>query len=155
MQTKKSIAIQIVFAILFIVAFFMPWIDKSILSLKISFTGLNVPSLNETLTKMTNVMYTFSPSKKSSVKLGYVLYLVPFLSVLAVALAFVWKQKSLSKYILLVAAFLGFIFAIYVGYSIVSALGFSSIGTGVYLLFLSSVAYIGLFFSPLMKRARK
>lgn len=152
MQTKKSYVIQIIFALIFILAFFMPWIERSILSIQISFTGINVPSLNERLTEFSNILHTFTPSGKESTKIGYVLYLVPILSIISIVLIFTMKRFALSKYVLFIAAILGVIFPIYVDIKVINTLGLTSIGMGSHLLLLSSLIYIALFFSPLMKK---
>lgn len=150
MQTKKSIVIQFVFVAIFIVAFFMTWVKIGMFSV----TGIDVPQLNTKLTKVSNLKYILTPSKKESTQIGYFLYLVPAFSILAGVIIITVRKMNLSKYLLFVTAILGVFFAIYVDISVIKSLKFSNIGTGSHLLLLSSLAYIVLFFTPLMKKSK-
>lgn len=147
-QSKTSTIIQCICCIILIVSFFLSWIDMGI----ISFTGIKIPHLNEILTKTSNVFYVFTPSKKSSTQIGYVLYLIPILSFISLILLFSLRKSVVSKYILLLTCILGAIFAIYVDVRIMASLKFSNIGVGSHLLLLTCITYILLFFSSLMRR---
>ncbi len=142
MQRKSALFIQLFCVIMFIVAFSLPWIEKGFISV----SGFSIPLLNEKATKITNIFYTFTPLKKSMPKIGYVFYIVPLLSFMGGICLFTLKKYT-SKYILLLSAIFGIVFTVY----FYSSFKLSMIGHGPHLLLATSVAYIILFFTPLIK----
>lgn len=145
MQKNTAIFIQVLCIVLLITAFSLPWIEKGLIAV----SGFKVPLINEKATKVTNLLYAFTPSKKSVAKIGYVFYLVPMLSIIAGICLFLIK-RSISKYILLLACAFGLIFSLY----FYNTMKFSLIGNGPHLLLITSVFYMCLFFTPLMKKKK-
>jgi len=147
MRNKVFLILRVCCIISIIVSFFLPWIDKGILSV----SGINLPKLNETLTKATNLLYVFTPSKKSMPEIGYVLYVVPLLSIVSLLLI----RTTFSNYLLLVASLAGLAAGIYLFKTIAGIFSVSGVGTGIYVLLITSGIYISLFFGLRFRKRKK
>lgn len=145
MQRNISIFIQVLCIVLLITSFSLPWIEKGFISV----SGFKVPLVNEAMMRVTNILYVFTPSKKSAAQIGYVFYLVPMLSIMA-GVSLIFRRITLSKYILFLAAMMGTAFSIY----FYSSLSMSFIGMGPHLLLLTSLLYIIVFFTPLIRKKK-
>jgi len=137
-----SLVIQLICAVLLVTSFSLPWIEKGLISV----SGYKVPKVNEFGTKVSNLAYVFKPSKKSSTKTGYLFYLVP--AFCAAAALFMFKKRSrIPKYLIFIACILGLVFSVY----FYTSMKFSYIGSGPHMLFITSLAYIIIFFTPLLR----
>jgi O-antigen/teichoic acid export membrane protein len=130
-----------VFAILLIVAFFLPWLDWGLLKK----TGWDIPGFQQGMTKTTNFIKFFSKNKESEYT-AYVVFSIPFLSVI-VCLLWIWLKQKAARFFLLITGILGIAISINLFYKLPKA------GSGVYLLCVVSV--LSVIYCILMLRKRK
>lgn len=143
-KRNRFLSFELLFALLFIVAFFLPWLDYGPLKT----IGWKIPGLNEDITRATNFVKFFSKNKES-VYTGYVLHLIPILSAIIIVLCLFLKQKA-ARVLLLLTGIIGFILSIYMFYKL------PGVGNGVYLLSGSTaLSVVYTFFALRKKKADK
>lgn len=130
-----------IFAILLIVAFFLPWLDWGPLKK----TGWDIPGFQQGVTKVTNFVKFFSKNKESEYT-AYVVFSIPFLSVI-VCLLWIWLKQKAARVFLLITGILGFAISLNLFYKLPKA------GSGVYLL--CGVSALSVLYCILMLRKRK
>ncbi len=144
-KVNRYISFELLFALLFIIAFFLPWLDMGAWKV----VGWDIPGLQKNLTKVTNVFKLFSKNKES-VYTTYVVYLVPLFSIIAMCLWILLKTRA-ARFILMVTSIFAFIVSLNLFYKL------PKIGSGVYLLCgasILSVVYL-LYIFRRNKRRRK
>lgn len=133
-KLNRYISFELLFALLFIIAFSLPWLDMGLVKI----VGWDIPDIQKKVTKVTN----FFSRNKESVYTTYVVYLVPLLSILSAVLWLSLKKKS-ARILLMVAGILAFVVSLNLFYKL------PKYGSGVYLLFATSilsVAYLTIVF---------
>lgn len=139
-KLNRYISFELLFCILFIIAFSLPWLDMGLVKI----VGWDIPDIQKKLTKVTN----FFSRNKESVYTTYVVYLVPLFSIIAAILWVCLKQKA-SKILLLITGILGFIISLNLFYKLPKA------GSGVYLLAGTSIFTIIYLIFALRKKTNK
>ena len=140
-KLNRYISIEMVFAILLIVSFFLPWLDLGLLKK----TGWDIPGFQQGVTKTTNFIKFFSKNKESEYT-AYVIFSIPFLSVV-VCLLWIWLKQKAARFFLLIAGILGIAISLNLFYKLPKA------GSGVYLL--CAVSALSVIYCILMLRKRK
>lgn len=135
MKTNKYLSFELIFALLFIIAFFLPWVDMGLIKI----IGWDLPSVQKTMTKIGNL---FSRNK-TSIYTTYTIYGIPMLSLLSIISYFLGKQK-ISRILLLLSSISAFILSIYLFFKVPKA------DSGIYVLCISS--FISLFYLFFSKR---
>ncbi|EGK01861.1 hypothetical protein [Dysgonomonas gadei] len=133
-KLNRYISFELLFALLFIIAFSLPWLDMGLVKI----VGWDIPDIQKKVTKVTN----FFSRNKESVYTTYVVYLVPLLSIFSAVLWLSLKKKS-ARILLMVAGILAFVVSLNLFYKL------PKYGSGVYLLFATSilsVAYLIIIF---------
>lgn len=123
-KLNRYISFELLFALLFIIAFSLPWLDMGLVKI----VGWDIPDIQKKVTKVTN----FFSRNKESVYTTYVVYLVPLLSIFSAVLWLSLKKKS-ARILLMVAGILAFVVSLNLFYKL------SKYGSGVYLLFATSI----------------
>jgi len=126
-KTNRYVSFELLLALLFIIAFFLPWLDMGLVKV----VGWDIPDIQKKMTKVTNFFKFFSKNKES-VYTTYVIYLIPLFSFIVMSLWLLMKPK-LARILLTVTGF----FALIVSFNLFYKL--PKIGSGVYLLFGTSV----------------
>lgn len=140
-KKNRFVSIELLLAILIIVAFFLPWIDAGI----VKFTGWEIPNMNRKITNITNTLNIFS-KKKDWADQGYVLFIMPFLSSLVIGCWIMMKPK-IAQSILLLNGFVGVVFGIYMFFTL------PKVGSGVYMLLI--VALLSLVYSFIVLKKKR
>ena len=122
MGKNRYFSFELLLASLFIIAFFLPWLDMGLVKV----VGWDIPDLQKKVTKVTNIFKFFSKNKES-VYTTYVVYLIPLLSFIVISLWLLLKPK-IARFLL---AFTG-VFALIVSFNLFYKL--PKAGSGVYLL---------------------
>mgnify|MGYP001754629123 CR=1 FL=1 len=133
-KLNRYISFELLFALLFILAFSLPWLDMGLVKI----VGWDIPDIQKKVTKVTN----FFSRNKESVYTTYVVYLVPLLSIFSAVLWLSLKKKS-ARILLMAAGILAFVVSLNLFYKL------PKYGSGVYLLFATSilsVAYLIIIF---------
>ena len=123
-KLNRYISFELLFALLFIIAFSLPWLDMGLVKI----VGWDIPDIQKKVTKVTN----FFSRNKESVYTTYVVYLVPLLSIFSAVLWLSLKKKS-ARILLMVAGILAFVISLNLFYKL------PKYGSGVYLLFATSI----------------
>lgn len=123
-KINRFISIEVILALLIIVAYFLPWIDFGI----VKQIGWEIPKLQKKITQASNL---FSRNK-SFIYTSYAILLLPLISVIIIALWGMLKHKA-ARALLFISGILGTALAIYLFFSLPK-----HGSSGVYLLFLAS-----------------
>ncbi|WP_029904527.1 hypothetical protein [Prevotella sp. 10(H)] len=126
-KVNRYISFELLFAILFIVAFSLPWLDMGLVKI----VGWDIPDIQKKVTKVTN----FFSRNKESVYTTYVVYMIPVLSIMS-ALFWIALKKKTSRIFLLMDGILAFIVSLNLFYKI------PKYGSGIYLLCATSILTI-------------
>lgn len=126
-KLNRYLSFELLFALLFIIAFFLPWVDMGLLKI----IGWDIPSWKKTITKFSN----FVSRNKTSIYQAYIVYLIPVFSILVMTLWVTLKQK-MARILLACTGIFTFALSIYLYFSVPKA------GSGIYLLFVSSLLSI-------------
>lgn len=138
-KINRFVSIEIILALLIIIAFFLPWIDLGIIKM----TGWEIPNLQKKITQVGN----FFSRNKSSIYTSYAIFLLPLLSAGIIALWILAKEK-IARILLAINGILGTALSVYLFFSLPKRGS-----TGIYLLFLASLlAVIYAVFLYLKKR---
>lgn len=129
-KLNKYLSFELLLALLFIIAFFLPWLDMGMIKI----VGWDIPDIQKKMTKVTNFFKFFSKNKES-VYFAYVVYLIPLLSVFVISLWILLKQKA-GRVLLMVTGIFAFVVSLNLFYKLPKA------GSGVYLLCAASVITI-------------
>lgn len=140
-KLNRYFSIELVFAILLIVAFFLPWLDWGLLRK----TGWDIPGFQQGMTQTTNFIKFFSKNKESEYT-AYVVFSIPFLSVI-VCLLWIWMKEKAARIFLLITGILGIAISLNLFYKLPKA------GSGVYLL--CAVSTLSVIYCILILRKRK
>lgn len=137
-KKNRFISFEVLLAILFIVAFFLPWLDWGLVKI----IGWDIPDIQKKLTKVTN----FFSRNKESLYSTYAVYLIPLFSILIILLWISLKQKT-ARFLLTITSLFGFIVSLLLFYKLPKA------GSGVYLLCGSTIiSILYLIFRPRKKK---
>lgn len=124
-KINRFVSIEIILALLIIIAFFLPWIDLGIIKM----TGWEIPNLQKKITQVGN----FFSRNKSSIYTSYAIFFLPLLSAGIIALWILAKEK-LAQILLFINGILGTTLSVYLFFSLPKRGS-----TGIYLLFLASL----------------
>lgn len=136
-KLNRYLSFELLFALLFIIAFFLPWVDLGLLKI----IGWDIPSLQKKITKVSN----FFSRDKAFVYQAYIVYLIPIFSILVIILWVTLKQK-MARILLACTGTFTFALSIYLYFSVPKA------GSGIYLLFVSSLLSIIYLYSIFRKK---
>ncbi|MDR1714944.1 MAG: hypothetical protein LBS20_03785 [Prevotella sp.] len=123
-KLNRYISFELLFALLFIIAFSLPWLDMGLVKI----VGWDIPDIQKKVTKVTN----FFSRNKESVYTTYVVYLVPLLSIFS-AVSWLSLKKKSARVLLMIAGILAFVVSLNLFYKL------PKYGSGVYLLFATSI----------------
>lgn len=141
-KLNKFISLELLFAILLIAAFFMPWLDYGLLKK----TGWEIPGFQKGIVKVSNFVNIFSKEKESEYT-AYAVFSIPVLSAL-VCLLWIWAKQRAARVFLFITGLVGFAISLNLFYKLPKA------GSGVYLLCgVSLLSMIYCFF--MLKRKKK
>lgn len=129
-KTNRYVSFELLLALLFIIAFFLPWLDMGLVKV----VGWDIPDIQKKMTKVTNFFKLFSKNKES-VYTTYIIYLIPLFSFIVMSLWLLAKPR-IARILLMVTGF----FALIVSFNLFYKL--PKIGSGVYLLCGASVVTI-------------
>lgn len=129
-KQNRFISFEILLAILFIIAFFLPWLDMW----GIKIVGWDIPDLQKKMTRVTNFFKFFSKNK-DWIYSTHVVYLIPAFSALVMLFWFFLKKKA-SRVLLMITGIFSFVVVLNLFYKLPKA------GSGVYLLAATSVVTI-------------
>lgn len=123
-KLNRYISFELLFALLFIIAFSLPWLDMGLVKI----VGWDIPDIQKKVTKVTN----FFSRNKDSVYTTYVVYLVPLLSIFS-AVSWLSLKKKSARVLLMIAGILAFVVSLNLFYKL------PKYGSGVYLLCATSI----------------
>lgn len=123
-KLNRYISFELLFALLFIIAFSLPWLDMGLVKI----VGWDIPDIQKKVTKVTN----FFSRNKESVYTTYIVYLVPLLSIFS-AVSWLSLKKKSARVLLMIAGILAFVVSLNLFYKL------PKYGSGVYLLFATSI----------------
>ncbi|MFV0310061.1 MAG: hypothetical protein ACK5KN_00245 [Dysgonomonas sp.] len=123
-KLNRYISFELLFALLFIIAFSLPWLDMGLVKI----VGWDIPDIQKKVTKVTN----FFSRNKESVYITYVVYLVPLLSIFS-AVSWLSLKKKSARVLLMIAGILAFVVSLNLFYKL------PKYGSGVYLLCATSI----------------
>lgn len=126
-KKNRYLSFELLFALLFIIAFFLPWLDKW----GIKIVGWDIPDLQKKLTRAGNFFKFFSKNK-DWIYSTHVVYLVPLLSVVVIGFWLMLKKKT-ARFFLLITGIFAFVVSLNLFYKLPGA------GSGVYLLCATSI----------------
>lgn len=129
-KQNRFLSFELLLAILFIIAFFLPWLDWGMLKV----VGWDIPDLQKKMTKVTNFFKLFSKNKEW-IYSTHVVYVIPLLSLVTMAFWMILKKK-ISRVLLMITGIFGLIVSLNLFYKLPKA------GSGVYLLTACSVVSI-------------
>lgn len=121
-KLNRFISLELLFAILLIVAFFMPWLDYGLLTK----TGWEIPGFQKGVVKVSNFVNIFSKNKESEYT-AYAVFSIPVLSAL-VCLLWIWTKRKAARVFLFITGIVGVGISLNLFYKLPKA------GSGVYLL---------------------
>lgn len=123
-KLNRYISFELLFALLFIIAFSLPWLDMGLVKI----VGWDIPDIQKKVTKVTN----FFSRNKESVYTTYIVYLVPLLSIFS-AVSWLSLKKKSARVLLMIAGILAFVVSLNLFYKL------PKYGSGVYLLCATSI----------------
>lgn len=123
-KLNRYISFELLFALLFIIAFSLPWLDMGLVKI----VGWDIPDIQKKVTKVTN----FFSRNKESVYITYVVYLIPLLSIFS-AVSWLSLKKKSARVLLMIAGILAFVVSLNLFYKL------PKYGSGVYLLCATSI----------------
>lgn len=123
-KLNRYISFELLFALLFIIAFSLPWLDMGLVKI----VGWDIPDIQKKVTKVTN----FFSRNKESVYITYVVYLVPLLSIFS-AVSWLSLKKKSARVLLMIVGILAFVVSLNLFYKL------PKYGSGVYLLCATSI----------------
>ncbi len=126
-KLNRYLSFELLFAILFVIAFSLPWLDMGMIKIM----GWDIPDIQKKLTKVTN----FFSKNKESVYTTYAVYLIPIFSIISGILWLSLKKKA-SRVVLMITGVFAFIISLVLFYKLPKS------GSGVYLLCGTSVLSI-------------
>lgn len=126
-KLNRYISFELLFCILFIIAFSLPWLDMGLVKI----VGWDIPDIQKKLTKVTN----FFSRNKESIYTTYVVYLIPLFSIIT-AILWISLKKKTARALLFFTGILGFVVSLNLFYKLPKA------GSGVYLLTGTSILTI-------------
>lgn len=126
-KLNRYISFELLFCILFIIAFSLPWLDMGLVKI----VGWDIPDIQKKLTKVTN----FFSRNKESIYTTYVVYLIPLFSIITTIL-WISLKKKIARVLLFFTGILGFVVSLNLFYKLPKA------GSGVYLLTGTSILTI-------------
>lgn len=126
-KLNRYISFELLFCILFIIAFSLPWLDMGLVKI----VGWDIPDIQKKLTKVTN----FFSRNKESIYTTYVVYLIPLFSIIT-AILWISLKKKTARVLLFFTGILGFVVSLNLFYKLPKA------GSGVYLLTGTSILTI-------------
>ena len=126
-KLNRYISFELLFCILFIIAFSLPWLDMGLVKI----VGWDIPDIQKKLTKVTN----FFSRNKESIYTTYVVYLIPSFSIIT-AILWISLKKKTARVLLFFTGILGFVVSLNLFYKLPKA------GSGVYLLTGTSILTI-------------
>lgn len=129
-KQNRFLSFELLLAILFIIAFFLPWLDWGMLKV----VGWDIPDLQKKMTKVTNFFKLFSKNK-DWIYSTHVVYIIPLLSIVVMAFWMMLKKKT-SRVLLMITGVFGLIVSLNLFYKLPKA------GSGVYLLTACSIVSI-------------
>lgn len=129
-KKNRYLSFELLFALLLIIAFFLPWLDKW----GIKIVGWDIPDLQKKMIRVGNFFKFFSKNK-DWVYSTHVVYLIPTFSIIVMGLWLTLKQK-----IARVLLFITGIFSLVVSFNLFYKL--PKAGSGVYLLCGTSILII-------------
>jgi hypothetical protein len=129
-KKDRYLSFELVFALLFIIAFFLPWLDKY----GVKVVGWDIPDLQKKIIRVSNFFKFFSKNK-DWIYSTHVVYLVPFLSVAVIGFRLMLKKRT-ARFFLLMTGIFAFVVSLNLFYKLPGA------GSGVYLLCGTSVLSI-------------
>lgn len=129
-KQNRFLSFELLLALLFIIAFFLPWLDWGMVKV----VGWDIPELQKKLIKVSNFFKFFSKNK-DWIYSTHVVYIIPLLSFSVIILWIFLKQRA-SRIFLMVTGVFGIIVSINLLYKLPKA------GSGVYLLTASSIVSI-------------
>ncbi|MBK5723024.1 hypothetical protein JGH11_19325 [Dysgonomonas sp. Marseille-P4677] len=139
-KLNRYISFELLFCILFIVAFSLPWLDMGLVKI----VGWDIPDIQKKLTKVTN----FFSRNKESVYTTYAVYLIPLFSII-IAILWISLKKRTARVLLFITGILGFVVSLNLFYKLPKA------GSGVYLLTATSILTILYLLIALRKKKDK
>lgn len=141
---NRYFSFELLFALLFIIAFFLPWLDWKMVKV----VGWDIPDLQKKMTQISNFFKFFSKNK-DWVYSTHVVYLIPFFSAIVISLWLMVRPK-LGRILLFITSIFSLIVSLNLFYKLPKA------GSGVYLLCgasILSIIYLLYIFSQ-RKKAR-
>lgn len=126
-KLNRYISFELLFCILFIIAFSLPWLDMGLVKI----VGWDIPDIQKKLTKVMN----FFSRNKESIYTTYVVYLIPLFSIIT-AILWISLKKTTARVLLFFTGILGFVVSLNLFYKLPKA------GSGVYLLTGTSILTI-------------
>ena len=126
-KLNRYISFELLFCILFIIAFSLPWLDMGLVKI----VGWDIPDIQKKLTKVTN----FFSRNKESIYTTYLVYLIPLFSIIT-AILWISLKKKIARVLLFFTGILGFVVSLNLFYKLPKA------GSGVYLLTGTSILTI-------------
>lgn len=138
---SRFCSLELLIAILLIVAFFLPWLDMW----GVKVVGWDIPELQKKMTKVTNLFKFFSKNKEW-VYYTHVVYLIPILSSLVI-LTWLFLKKKTSRVLLFITG----VFSVVVSVNLFMKL--PKAGSGVY--FLSVASLMAIIYSFIALRRKK
>ncbi len=89
-KLNRYLSFELLFAILFVIAFSLPWLDMGMIKI----VGWDIPDIQKKLTKVTN----FFSKNKESVYTTYAVYLIPIFSIISGILWLSLKKRHHELY---------------------------------------------------------
>jgi len=129
-KQNRFLSFELLLALLFIIAFFLPWLDWGMLKV----TGWDIPDLQKKMTRVTNFFKFFSKNK-DWIYSTHVVYIIPVLSLIVMAFWLMLKPK-VARVFLMITGIFGFVVSLNLFYKLPKA------GSGVYLLTAASIVSI-------------
>lgn len=121
-KNNRFLSLELLLAILLIVAFFLPWLDMW----GVRVVGWDIPDLQKKMTKVTNFFKFFSKNKEW-IYSTHVVYLIPILSSLVIV-TWLFLKKKVSRVLLLITGLFSIVVVVNLFMKLPKA------GNGVYLL---------------------
>lgn len=140
-KRNRFLSLELLLAILFIAAFFLPWLDMW----GVKVVGWDIPDLQKKMTKVTNFFKFFSKNKEW-IYSTHIVYIIPILSSLVI-LTWLFLRKKVSQVLLLITG----VFSVVVVVNLFMKL--PKAGNGVYLLAVTSV--LAVIYSIIVLRRKK
>lgn len=129
-KKNRYLSFELLFALLLIIAFFLPWLDKW----GIKIVGWDIPDLQKKMIRVGNFFKFFSKNK-DWIYSTHVIYLIPAFSIIVMGLWLTLKQK-IARILLFITGVFSLIVSFNLFYKLPKA------GSGVYLLCGTSILII-------------